>query len=154
LGGKRITLAKAKKMNMPQLLDYVKTKVKKEVYRDIKASAWKGDVKGYQQFKTMIQNIVGRPITTIQSLKTAVRNTWREPRYVCIRALLGGIPPAELYRSKLFSCVETASKVYDESSRTMDAKIVQLYVEAGSTGKKRKRTDNIQISKVERRKGK
>ena len=50
------------------------------------------------------------------------------------------------------SCAAIATKVYNEAFRTMDVVLIKQWINGGGKGTKRSMTDNIQSSKVSRRK--
>ena len=102
--------------------------------------------KGIEVYNQMITKIVGRPIKTMEAFAAAVKAS-AEPRYLTMRALSGCLTKTQLEQSTMVSCVQRAFKVYEEAGRTMDPKMVKLFVEAGSRGKKRARVDCIQSNK-------
>ena len=104
------------------------------------------ETENYAEFDKILRNKVGQPILSLSQL-LAASGLSGEPRSLAIRSLMGGLSKTSLKMAHL-SCTPRAMMVYDESRRTMDPKLLLLWIAGGGKGTKRHMTDNIQGRKV------
>ena len=130
---------------MAELLNYIMKNVNHECYTDLPIAWLHDETENYAEFDKILRCSVGKPILTLEKLKAASVLS-DKPRSLAIRALMGGLPKASM--KPYFSCMQRAVIVYDECRRTMDAKLLLLWIAGGGKGKKRPMTDNIQERRV------
>jgi len=150
LCGPRMSPSKAKSSSMDDLLTYIRKHVDKQCYSDVPLALLASKNDDYSMFDKMLAEAVGRPITSVKQLHSAI-DDGSEPRKVAIRAFMGGLTETDLNQSDLLSCTASASMCYSESRRTMDIKLIRQWLSGGKKGTKRPMTDGIQKSKVIRR---
>ena len=146
LCGPRMTPKLARACSMAQLLDYIVKNVDPECYRDLPLTMLRDETENYVEFDKILRNTVGPPIVSVSQL-LAASGLSGEPRSLAIRSLMGGLPKTSFKMANL-SCRARATIVYDESRRTMDPKLLLLWIAGGGKGTKRPMTDNIQGRKV------
>ena len=130
---------------------FIKKEVDKQCYLDIPLSLLADASEDYSVFDKILATEIGRPIKTLETFVHEVKAK-SDPRKTSIRGLMGGLTKYDIHKTGTVSCAAIAAEVYNEARRTMDVVLVKQWIHGGGYGTKRSMTDNIQVSKVSRRK--
>ena len=136
---------------METLVCFIKQEVDRRCYLDIPLSLLADASEDYSEFDKVLAREIGSPIKTVKTFLHELKAK-SEPRKAAIRALMGGLTPHPINHTGALSCTYIAAKVYSEARRTMDAVLIKQWINGGGKGTKRSMKDNIQVSKVSRRK--
>ena len=135
LCGPRMTAERARKSSLAQLLDYIMKNVDPQCYNDLPMSLLRDETENFAEFDKILREKVGQPILSLKKLRAA-SNVSAAPRSLVVRALMGGLPQGSIKQAQL-SCGPRAVIVYDESRRTMDPKLLLLWIDGGGKGTKK-----------------